>query len=626
MARDRDRGDSISPSAGQSKRPSNQHDVDSLDNELAQHNQAQQTQQNQQNQQQQQQQRALHKPQRHHVAGGRLHGRVPSSKGLHKHTTSSSSAKLTRRVTSPSPERTLGLTSSHRRQPSSSDVRLSGEPSSTNLKSTPQASLKNSAQASLKNPTQANLKRNKSQIDVAKRSKSSGQLKRSMSEKAVNKLKSSKSAVHFDIGNDGQQEDDWIDASSSASPYLSRRGSVNTSGQSSANAQGTYYGDLSGETDGDDEPTPLAEPQRLLFDGNREHSRTLTSRLLQRTPSHSATTSTSNMTALARGTSPDSRRSNSTLSVTPAQLQSLAGSNGQEEITSRFVNQPSGEYFPLVASQPGSEPSAPQHSGNHHRPSEGSLQGVTGSLDDDDDDSDSTDEEGPRVTTSAIATTARSRKMGAVQAAPPEKSRTQQKINLQRASSSMEPVRHRHSGIGGFAAEVAEVAGPLLGGAGYEAQDPRVNKLLERTGVEYNIVRRYQNPVARSLVRLSLLPGSDKAKRIPQSGASGAASSRQSVQSAGAGQFGLSQSFKDVRESTNGGGKRPGAPKRAHTFVRHGGLSSSVDTDDGAGAARLHEGQRLSGASLVNGEDDDGIQAVLRGMWDKNLDLAAVHD
>ncbi|KUI69676.1 hypothetical protein VM1G_05177 [Cytospora mali] len=610
MPRDRDRGDSISPSTGQSKRPPNQQDSDSLDSDQAQLGQAQHN----------QQQRAQSKPQRHHHvgAGGRVYGRVPSSKGLHKHTSSASSAKLTRRVTSPSPDRSAGLaSSSHRRHPSSSEVKLSRPPSITNLKN--------------HTNSQAALKRNKSHVEVAKRSKPSAQLKRSSSEKAVNKLKSTKSAVHFDLGNDGQQEDEWIDASSSASPYLSRRGSVATSGQSSANAQGGYYGIPAVDLDGDDEPTPLAEPQRLLFDDNREHSRNLTSRLLQRTPSHSATTGTSNMTALARATSPDSRHSTSTLSVTSGQPQGMVGSNGQEDVTSRFVTQASGgSYFTTGgAGQLDLEPKTPHSVSDVSGPTNNGLSGATEFPDDDgdDDDADNDDDHisaASGVTSSAIATTARSRKVGAVQAAPPEKSRTQQKINLQRASSSMEPVRHRHSGIGGFAAEVAEVAGPLLGGAGYESQDPRVNKLLERTGVEYNIVRRYQNPVGRSLVRLAQLPGNDKARRIPQPGTSGGGN-RQSVQSLGAGQLGLSQSFKDVRESGSGG-RRPPVPKRAYSTARHGGLSSSVETDDGAAAARMHDGQGLSGASLVNGEDDDGIQALLRSMWDKNLDLSSSHD
>lgn len=581
MARDRERGDSISPSAGQSKRPANQHDSDSLDSDQTHHSQ----------QHHQQQQRPHHKPQRHHVGGGgaRLHARVPSSKGLSKHNTSASSTKLNRRVTSPSPERPAA----HRRN-HSSEVKLSRDPSTTSLK---------------KNHSQTSLKRNRSQVEVAKRTKPPGQLKRSSSEKAVSKFKSNKSAVHFDLGNDGQ-EDEWIDASSSASPYLSRRGSVNTSGQSSGNAQGSAVGSPSGGFNGDEEPTPLAEPQKLLFVGDKEHSRTLTSKLLQRTPSHSATTGMSNTMAMARAASPDSRHSASTLSVTPAQPQGVVGSNGQEEVTSRFVSQTAASSFS------GSGPKRPRSIGNLS--TNNGLSGTTEGRDDDD----LTDEEDTGVTSSAIATTARSREVGTVAAAPSEKSRTQQKINLQRASSSMEPVRHRHSGIGGFAAEVAEVAGPLLGGAGYESQDPRVNRLLERTGVEYNIVRRYQNPVARSLVRLAQLPGNDSARRIPRPGTSGGAGNRSSANLAGGGQFGLSQSFRDARDGANGA-RRPGTPRRANTSVRHSGTGSSLDTDDG-GASRLHEGQGLSGASLVNGDDDDGIQAILRSMWDKStLDLAA---
>lgn len=584
MARDRERGDSsISPSAGQSKRSANQHDSDSLDSDQTHHSQ----------QHHQQQQRPHHKPQRHHVGGGgaRLHARVPSSKGLSKHNTSASSTKLNRRVTSPSPERPT----THRRN-HSSEIKLSRDPSTTSLK---------------KNHSQTSLKRNRSQVEVAKRSKPPGQLKRSSSEKAVSKFKSSKSAVHFDLGNDGQ-EDEWIDASSSASPYLSRRGSVNTSGQSSGNAQGSAAGSPSGGVNGDEEPTPLAEPQKLLFAGDKEHSRTLTSKLLQRTPSHSATTGMSNTMAMARATSPDSRHSASTLSVTPAQPQGVVGSNGQEEVTSRFVSQTAASSFS------GSGPRRPRSIGNFPSSTNNGLSGTTEVRDDDD----LTDEEDTGVTSSAIATTARSREVGTVAAAPSEKSRTQQKINLQRASSSMEPVRHRHSGIGGFAAEVAEVAGPLLGGAGYESQDPRVNRLLERTGVEYNIVRRYQNPVARSLVRLAQLPGNDSARRIPRPGTSSGAGNRSSVNMAGGGQFGLSQSFRDVRDGANGA-RRPATPRRANTSVRHSGTGSSLDTDDG-GASRLHEGQGLSGASLVNGDDDDGIQAILRSMWDKStLDLAA---
>ncbi|CAN8098407.1 unnamed protein product [Discula destructiva] len=608
MAQTRER-DSISPSTGQSKRSSNALDTDSLDSDQTQH--ASQQPQPQQQQQQQQQHHRKYQT-KHHVAAGRLHARAPSSKALNKHAHNNSSSKLVRRLTSPSPDRgsTISATAltfpdppNHRRH-HSSDVRLSRDHSATNLK---------------KNVSQTSLKRNKSHADVGKRSKSAANLKRVSSEKAINKVKPSKSAVHFDLGNDGQNDedaDDWVDASSSASPYLSRRGSVNASGQSSANAQGspTPLGGkgagkataVENDTDGDDgddddDATPLAQPTQPLFDDNKVHSRNLTSKLLLRTPSHSATTSMSSTVAMAKAASPDSRHSASTLSVTPATVEPQGMNTGGSFFATTGDMRP--DKRPVsVGSLPGR--------------AETGLSTATTKIGDDDED-DLTDEEDTGIA-SAIATTARSRRPGIpATAVSVDKSRTQQKINLQRASSSMEPVRHRHSGIGGFAAEVAEVAGPLLGGAGYDAQDPRVNKLLERTGVEYNIVRRYQNPVARSLARIAQLPGSDKARRIPR----GAPSSRHSAQSFG----GLSQSFHE----TNGKApSRPATPKRAHTSIKHCATGSSPDTDDGGAAGRMHEGlgdaaHRLSGASLVNGEEDEGIQAILRGMWDKNLAVLA---
>jgi hypothetical protein len=40
----------------------------------------------------------------------------------------------------------------------------------------------------------------------------------------------------------------------------------------------------------------------------------------------------------------------------------------------------------------------------------------------------------------------------------------------------------------------------------------------------------------------------------------------------------------------------------------------------------MHERQGLSGASLVDGTEDAGTLALLRMMWDKNMDLSASQD
>ncbi|KAG7286584.1 hypothetical protein NEMBOFW57_008895 [Staphylotrichum longicolle] len=166
----------------------------------------------------QQQHPPLHhrsKSQKHIVGGtgGRLHARVPSSKGLLKHHTAASTTKLNRKHGSLSPDQGAGAAlASHHHRRATSELKLTRDPSSTNLK---------------KNPSHTILKRNRSQVEVGKRNKSSTNLNRSASNPAVNKLRSK---VQFNLGDedqdDNQDDDEWVDASTSASPLLSRRGSA----------------------------------------------------------------------------------------------------------------------------------------------------------------------------------------------------------------------------------------------------------------------------------------------------------------------------------------------------------------------------------------------------------------
>lgn len=613
MAKERENSDLSLPSS-QSKRPAfSQRDSDSQisDNALS--------------QQQHHQPRAKH--QKHVVGGGsgRLHARVPSSKALHKHNASTSTVKLTRRQTSPSPVERALASSSHRR--ATSEVKLpSRESSSMNLK---------------KNSSQTSLKRNRSHVEVGKRNKSSGHLKRSSSNPTVNKTKSSKSQVHFDLGNDGQ-EDEWVDASTSASPYLSRRGSVNSTAQSSSQAQSALDSRSQSPLREPDQEAASSGPEGSDTDRERaQHREYLTSRLLQRTPSHGAPPKMSAEVASVepirsqRQQSPDSglSRESSTLSGTPSTgAHPALGSNGNDELTSRFVttsSQGSGAAGSFYTGGSSSIPSTGRTDDGSHRsrsmgnlarssetnrstPTQKELEGLKDKA------TPVGDEDDVGITSSALASTARSRRTGIVVAPPAEKSRTQQKINLQRASSSMEPSHRHHSGMGRLAA-IQHAAGPLVGGAGYDESDPRVNKLLERTGLEYLIVRRYQNPVARSLARLKQLPGYDKGQRIPAGGGAPNGHSKRNSTLSGGGQYGLSQSYRD-RDSQPS--RRPVTPRRNFSSIRADGADSSLDTDDGA--ARGHDG--LSGSSLVNGEDDDGTLALLRALWEKNLDLSASQD
>ncbi|KAF7535118.1 hypothetical protein G7054_g5664 [Neopestalotiopsis clavispora] len=584
MARDRD--SDAAAQSGQSKRPPLNHHVShDSDSQVSDH--ASQT--------------AHHRPKKHHVVGGgRLSSRVPSSKALHKSHHAASNAKLNNYnnnnnhhqnrnqqqlpLSPEQPERPPMLSAAHRR--TTSDVRLTRDSSSSNLK---------------KNASHTSLKRNKSHVEVGKKSKSTANIKRVSSHKDVtkdtNKYKGTKGNVHFDLGTDGQ-DDEWVDASASASPYLSRRGSVVSSGQGSAKPHDEDTSRPQSQSQSqpahpatNDAPSTQDTPDRERV----QHKEYLTSRLLQRTPSHGAPPKMSSETAQVppRPISPKSPGSHtsSTPYDSPKVADASIGTSG-DELTSRFVSGPASGYNPdsgsfFTPSNTITRVKRPQSLNNLHEERRSST------ADDNDEDDDE----------SALAP--RARRRSGVKAAPADTSRTQQKLNLQRASSSMEPAPAGSAGMG------AVGASPLLGGAAYDNRDPRIGKLIERTGQEYLVVRRFQNPVARSITRLQQLPGANKQLHIPkQNGTNGSVHSKK-VSEASTARHGHSSSLVDTQRS------RPVTPKR-NTSVRLNGANSSYETEGIRGG--------LSGSSYVDGDDDDGVAALLRNLWDKNMDLSASQD
>ncbi|KAF9875947.1 hypothetical protein CkaCkLH20_06393 [Colletotrichum karsti] len=576
MVRDRDTDESSS--ASQSKRPPLNHqesDSTNSDHAAREHHHQHRS-----------------KPQKHVVGAGRLHARVPSSKALHKHHGSNAAKLNHRRIASPSPERKPTFAASHRRV--QSDAKLSRDSSSTNLS---------------KNNSSTSLRRNKSHGEVNKKSKSSDKLKRTNSNPAVNKVKSQKSQVHFDLGNDGQ-DDEWVDASASASPYLSRRGSL-ASAQSSAKPDDSSANNSRTETPVvQPSPPPARVPDRETV----QHREYLTSRLLQRTPSHGAppkmTADTVSVSRRGQSQSPDSISRVSTLADSH-NVTALAGTSSGDELISRFVGAGSsgaareGSFYQL-SRRPDSRRSEdisqqrPQSSASSGRPTRRDAE-----L--------SEDEDG-----TALAPRSARRS-----APPAEKSRTQQKLNLQRASSVIEPGQAVTGGVGAIGAS------PLvgIGGPGYDggaSRDPRVAKQLERTGMEYLSVRRFQNPVVRSLDRLEQINRMSKNQRIPRNGTAsinGKAASMRSGVVPGQHTRNLS-----VNESSAAAARRPTTPRTQS--IRTNGAGSSYE-DDRQSSRALQEGsgaQGLSGSSLVGGEEDEGVTAILRNLWEKNLDLSASQD
>lgn len=547
MARDSKDVDGASSNSGQSKRPPlNRQESDSQSESHLRHKQ--------------------HSKQ-HHV--GRLHARVPSSKGLHKSHGHAHPHQNNRRADSPpdhahqpQPKRP----SAHRR--ATSEVKIPRQSSSANIS---------------RNTSQTSLKRNRSHGDVHKHTKSSDKLKRNLGGAGGHsRPNSSKSQVHFDLGSDGtDDEGQWVDASGSNSPHLSRKGSVNNSAQSSLRP--AMSADNSRPETPNDRRREMSTPDRE----RNHHQRYLTTRLLQRTPSYGAPPQ---MTTDMAQVNPPKLSPDLAGQDSPS---TLPGSN-KEGLTSRFVDTPASGvtsegsfYRPSGGESHRSEdlPRRPKSMANLSRSNEETNSPRLAEERDD----------------SALVPKPARRSAGN----PAETSRVQQKLNLQRASSAIEPGPTGPVGGG--------ITTPLIGvgGAGCDggtSRDPRVGKLLERTGMEYLVVRRYQNPVARSLNRRGRLPDIDKTRRIPRVN-TGSTNSKRS----------LDLPLRHSRNVSMPDTRRPMTPMNAASIRTATG--SSFDGDD---ENRLNE--RLSGSSLVGSSEDDGTSTLLRNLWEKSMDLSASGD
>ncbi|KAJ6439701.1 multidrug resistance-associated 1 [Purpureocillium lavendulum] len=505
----------------------------------------------------------------HHV--GRLHARVPSSKAVHKHVSHGHAhphggAKLNRRPGSPTDQDSLQRPA-HRR--ATSEVKLPSRSSTSNLP---------------KSASHSSLKRNRSHVEVGKRNRSSDKLKRTSSGTGIHGInKSSKTQVHFDLGSD-DPEDEWVDASGSNSPYLSRKGSLNSSAQSSLRPGG------SANSSRPDTPSGPAQAQAPHSSPDRERYQRkeyLTSRLLQRTPSHGAPPK---MTAdIAQATR--SHQSSSPNSTDPNVSPPLGAND--DELTSRFVDTPGsgvtseGSFYHAARGAPRRSMDSPARSISISNLPQDGLDPVAA------------DKDNSALVPKPARRTA---------ALPAETSRVQQKLNLQRASSVLEPSQ----GVPGIGGAVG--ASPLIGvgGPGFDggsSRDPRVGKMLERTGMEYLVVRRYQNPVARSLNRLGRLPDTDKNRRIPRAGTPSVNGKRSTELPS---RHTRNVSMPDPRQTA--------IPKHAPS-VRTSGAGSSFEGDE---VSRLNE--RLSGSSLVGVEDEDGTTTLLRNLWEKSMELSASTD
>jgi hypothetical protein len=126
-------------------------------------------------------------------------------------------------------------------------------------------------------------------------------------------------------------------------------------------------------------------------------------------------------------------------------------------------------------------------------------------------------------------------------------SRTQQKLMLQRASSNIEPQKL-------VPVTLPRTGGPTYlqssihyNGNGEGRLDPRLQQQFNHVAVEYNVVRRYRNPIADALARIYQMPGMSRKTRIPKAhGANGLTTGASS----------LSTSFNESGVETDGASSR----------------------------------------------------------------------
>ncbi|KAL1888912.1 hypothetical protein Cpir12675_006001 [Ceratocystis pirilliformis] len=174
-----------------------------------------------------------------------------------------------------------------------------------------------------------------------------------------------------------------------------------------------------------------------------------------------------------------------------------------------------------------------------------------------------------------------------------QKSRTQQKLDLQRASSVMDvgDSTGPHNSIDSYRSPgLIIVTEP--GYDGSSIRDPRVTKLLEHIGAGYTAVRRYQNPLARCVERMPTTFSLDRFCAPQKRAAHGATPS---------GTMTPDSYARHIRRASTS--SRPGTAKLMH--------HSSNGFDE----------QRTTPMNSAPVLGDEEVTVELQNLWDKAMDL-----
>jgi hypothetical protein len=451
--------------------------------------------------------------------------------------------------------------------------------------------------------TQVNLRKNHSSGHLARQGQARPALKSAKSDAAPPKKSLAQptspqahAAVHFDVGSDEDDEeggdDGWTEESASQSPTTTRSNtrsnSVVLDGQHKLAERNmeSNRGDPS-QVGAVRQPPAQATQTQTLPDRTRQapatngssshHSRPpdadmITSRLLQRSASHTVPPLTTAVAATV-GASADrhtllSHSAGSTLVDTPG-----------KDLVSRFMDGDGSSGTPHDGAYMSSRKSAKPEGGDLDRSKRNkSMPNVNGA-------------DTPNRTPSRSGATTPTN-------LPP--SRTQQKLMLQRASSNIEP--HKLIPV-----TLPRTGGPtfLQSGIHYNANgegrlDPRLQQQFNHVEVEYNVVRRYRNPLADSIVRIQQIPGISRKTRIPGLGRANGSTTPSTH-----GASSLSTSFNDAGVETDGASSRRSA---RHSFnSAHERPRSRRDDGDGEGRQSFDS---ESGRSGNEAED------ICRRLWE----------
>lgn len=415
-------------------------------------------------------------------------------------------------------------------------------------------------------------------------------------------------SVKFSVGSEGQDEE-WTEDSNSQSPETTRQSSIAQTQDQQIQQEPSAPNP---DTPPDISPSflgqllPQSPSQNIPRPSDRSSSQrsrvldadAITSRLLQRHPPHMVPPKISSVAATATPTGSHSPRSygysqGSTLNGTPGM---------PHDGVSRFISGggssggTSGEnsHVPAKVLSTSSPPNGSLDTSKRAKSASNIASGAQAADGDEDEDED----EEPRP----LAPRSRQHS-GHGPFTTSHSSRTQQKLNLQRASSNMEPPQpyvpppSLTQGVNG-----TSISGPNV----QISEATRLAKQYEQACLEYAVVRRYRNPLGEAVGRLDQIPGVKemKDKRIQIKKPKPRTPERASLGRDG--KMGLSQSLRDERRVKSNG--------RVESRVR---FEIGSKDDNGIG------GHSDSNDDDEDGGGGDGVEHLVRRIWESRVDSSS---